>query len=121
MFHFCFFVCLFVLFLHLKGRSIDEGGKTERSAICGFIPKIATTAGKGLDQSKEPELPSRSPMWVNGCKNVWRLLLISQAHWQGARSEVQQLGGDQVLRWDGSILAGSLTYSTTLTPIMFHL
>lgn len=80
----------------------ERGVKKERERISHLlIHKMATVARAGTDWSQEFNLSL--PCGYKGPKNLHHFLLLSQGHWQGARSEAEHSEFEPASTWDAVV------------------
>uniref|UniRef100_A0A5F9CWP5 AFG1-like ATPase n=1 Tax=Oryctolagus cuniculus TaxID=9986 RepID=A0A5F9CWP5_RABIT len=88
----------------LRGKCVGFG------AWVAALAPPATAPGKPLWKARSLELHPGFLHLRQGPKHLDHMLLLFQAHEQGAGLEVEQLGLEPALTWDGSITGGGLTH-----------
>lgn len=91
-----------LLFVYLKERDRD----LLSSPSCWFTAQIPTMASSELGRSREPTAPFASPTWAQGLRPLGHPVLISQAHYQEAESQMGQPGLEPAPEQDASVKDG---------------
>lgn len=78
--------------IYLKERSEGETVQMGLSFICCLTPQMSATFGPGPGWIQEVEIPSWSPTWQHGTRDLGHEPLLSQVQWQGAGLETKQSG-----------------------------
>lgn len=92
--------------MYLKGRVKGGGGRqTKRSSICWSTPHMPQEMELGRANIRSRNLPSGLPSRCRG-PNTWaRNLLLSQAQFQGAAAEKENLGVELAPKWMSALQA----------------
>lgn len=81
---------------------------------------MSTVVRAGPEQSQEPRVPSRSSIGVQGPRGFSLLLLLSQGHYLGLGSEMNQSGLHLAPIWDSGVSGSSCTCCTTVLAPQIH-